>query len=153
MRFLTHKVSGGKDRQNISRYCRWLGINRQGFYKFIKPSPKTWKHEAIAQEIRSIVAEDEWNDTYGKKRIFEALLLRHPDGGIPSITTIYRILTKMGRALSSSAAPILIFIVSLEQNRSILRNRLPPAALSQVGTKWMVSGTPPSALLAELPTR
>lgn len=96
MRFLAHKVSGGKDRQNISRYCRWLGISRQGFYKFIKPSPKTWKHEAIAQEIRSIVAEDEWNDTYGKKRIFEALLLRHPDGGIPSITTIYRILTKMG---------------------------------------------------------
>lgn len=96
MKFLAQKVSDGNGKQHVARYCRWLGISRQGFYKFMKSSNKPWKHAAIAQEIRDIIAEDDWNDNYGKKRIWEALLLKHPDGDIPSITTIYRILTKMG---------------------------------------------------------
>lgn len=105
MKFLAQKVSDGKGKQNIARYCRWLGISRQGFYKFMKPSEKPWKHAAIAQEIRDIIAEDDWNDSYGKKRIWEALLLKHPDGDIPSITTIYRILTKMGMIHKAKKKP------------------------------------------------
>ena len=35
MKFLAQKVSDGKATQNIARYCRWLGISRQGFYKFL----------------------------------------------------------------------------------------------------------------------
>ena len=31
MKFLAQKVSDGKGKQNIARYCRWLGISRQGF--------------------------------------------------------------------------------------------------------------------------
>ncbi|MBQ7498972.1 MAG: IS3 family transposase, partial [Selenomonas sp.] len=60
------------------------------------PAKKPWKHAAIAQEIREIIAEDDWNDSYGKKRIWEALLLKHPNDDLPSMTTIYRIMTKMG---------------------------------------------------------
>ena len=92
MKFLAQKLSDGKGNRNIARFCRWLSISRQGFYKFLNKPERPWKHAAIAQEIRDIIAEDEWNDSYGKQRILEALQLRHPDGGLPSITTIYRIM-------------------------------------------------------------
>ena len=96
MNFLAQKLSDGMSKHKVARYCRWLGVSRQGFYKFMAPSKKPWKHAAIAQEIHEIIAEDDWNDSYGKKRIWEALLLKHPNDGLPSMTTIYRIMTKMG---------------------------------------------------------
>lgn len=96
MTFIAQKISDGKEKTNIARYCRWLNVSRQGFYKYLNKPERPWKHAAIAQEIRDIIAEDEWNDNYGKKRILEALQLRHPDGDIPSITTIYRIMKNMG---------------------------------------------------------
>ena len=96
MKFLAQKLSDGKGNRNIARFCRWLSISRQGFYKFLNKPERPWKHAAIAQEIRDIIAEDEWNDSYGKQRILEALQLKHPDGELPSITTIYRIMKQMG---------------------------------------------------------
>ncbi len=96
MKFLAQKLSDGKAPRNIAHYCRWLQISRQGFYKFMNKPERPWKHTAIAQEIQDIIAEDEWNDNYGKKRIWEALQLKHPNGDLPSITTIYRIMKKMG---------------------------------------------------------
>ena len=75
MKFLAQKISDGSGKHNIARYCRWLGVSRQGFYKFMKPSNKPWKHATLAQEIRDIIAEDDWNDNYGKKRIGEALCI------------------------------------------------------------------------------
>lgn len=96
MKFLSQKISDGKGKRNIARFCRWLNVSRQGFYKFMNKPERPWKHAAIAQAIRDIVAEDEWNDNYGKKRILEALQLKYPNGELPSITTIYRIMKKMG---------------------------------------------------------
>ena len=96
MNFLAQKLSDGTSKHKVARYCRWLGVSRQGFYKFMAPAKKPWKHAVIAQEIREIIAEDDWNDSYGKKRIWEALLLKHPNDDLPSMTTIYRIMTKMG---------------------------------------------------------
>ena len=96
MKFMSQKISDGKGKRNIARFCRWLNVSRQGFYKFMNKPERPWKHATIAQAIRDIVAEDEWNDNYGKKRILEALQLKYPDGELPSITTIYRIMKKMG---------------------------------------------------------
>lgn len=96
MKFLSQKISDGKGKRNIARFCRWLNVSRQGFYKFINKPERPWKHAAIAQAIRDIIAEDEWNDSYGKRRILEALQLKYPDSELPSITTIYRIMKEMG---------------------------------------------------------
>ena len=95
MKFLVQKLSDGKGTRNIARFCRWLSVSRQGFYKFLNKPERPWKHAGIAKEIQDIIAEDEWNDSYGKQRILEALQQKHPDGGLPSITTIYRIMKQM----------------------------------------------------------
>jgi len=47
--------------------------------------------------MQEILAEDACNDTYGRKRMYQALLLRQPDGvHIPSERTVYRDMEEMG---------------------------------------------------------
>lgn len=46
--------------------------------------------------MRSIVAEDECNDTYGRCRMYQALKLKYPEENIPSERTIYRIMEEIG---------------------------------------------------------
>ena len=96
MNFLTQKVSDGKAKGKLAKYCRWLDISRQGIYKAMKCKNKPDKHAELVTEIRDIIDEHELNDNYGKWRILEALKLRHPDGDVPSISTIYRIMREMG---------------------------------------------------------
>lgn len=46
--------------------------------------------------MREILAEDVCNDTYGRKRMWEALCLKAPEGvRIPSERTVYRIMQKL----------------------------------------------------------
>ena len=35
-------------------------------------------------------------DTYGRERMYKALLLKYPDSGIPSEATVYRVMTAIG---------------------------------------------------------
>ena len=49
-----------------------------------------------AAKMMEIVHEDECNDTYGRERMHKALLLKYPDSGIPSETTVYRVMTAIG---------------------------------------------------------
>ena len=46
--------------------------------------------------MMEIVHEDECNDTYGRERMHKALLLKYPDSGIPSETTVYHVMTAIG---------------------------------------------------------
>ena len=51
--------------------------------------------------MRRILSEDKENDTYGRKRMYEALRLRNPEGvadslPIPSERTVYRIMRELG---------------------------------------------------------
>lgn len=46
--------------------------------------------------MRCIVAEDEYNDTYGRCRMYQALKRKYPDEDIPSERTIYRIMEETG---------------------------------------------------------
>jgi len=74
-----------------------LNVSREGFRKYLKYRDKPWKYAAIANEMIQIRDEDECNDTYGRHRMYEALMLRHPDGkGVPSERTVYRIMEKAG---------------------------------------------------------
>ena len=79
----------------IAFYCRVLKVTRQGFYSYLESLSKPYKYEALVALMKEIIAEDECNDTYGSKRMREALLLRqetNPDLLVPSQPTIARIM-------------------------------------------------------------
>ena len=97
MKFIALKTNDGKETGKISFYCRVLEVTRQGFYEYLKNRDKLWKYEALAAEMMEIIYEDECNDTYGRKRMHQALLQRHPDGeGVPSESTVYRVMHDIG---------------------------------------------------------
>ena len=46
--------------------------------------------------MMEILSEDECNDTYGRERMHKSLLLKYTNSGIPSETTVYRVMTAIG---------------------------------------------------------
>lgn len=47
--------------------------------------------------MKEMVSEDECNDTYGRIRMYQALLLKQPQGvHIPSERTVYRVMVQIG---------------------------------------------------------
>ena len=85
MMFLALKTEDGRITGKIAFYCRMLGISRQGFYKYLANKDRPWKYQDLAQAMEEIVSEDECNDTYGRSRMYQALLLKQPEGvRIPS---------------------------------------------------------------------
>ena len=58
---------------------------------------RPWKYQDLADAMRVIHAEDECNDTYGRIRMYQALLLKNPTGiKIPSERTVYRVMDEIG---------------------------------------------------------
>lgn len=57
---------------------------------------RPWKYEALANEIKNIINEDECNDCYGRARMYQALLNRNTDIHIPSERTVYRVMKQIG---------------------------------------------------------
>ena len=102
MKFIASKVSDGSNRRKLAFYCRLLQVSRQGFYDYRKRQGRPWKHEALARMILEIIKEDSENDTYGRHRMHEALMLKKEeqrlDIDIPSERTVYRIMEKLGLA-------------------------------------------------------
>lgn len=97
MKFIALKTDDGKITGRISFYCRVLEVTRQGFYEHLKNRDKPWKYETLAAEMMKIVEEDECNDTYGRVRMHEALLLKNPENiKIPSESTVYRVMNEIG---------------------------------------------------------
>lgn len=97
MRFIAIKTKDGAIKGKISFYCKILNVSREAFRKYLINRDKPWKYEAIADEIRRILAEDEYNDRYGRYRMYQALLQRAPEWlHIPSERTVYRIMQEMG---------------------------------------------------------
>jgi transposase InsO family protein len=56
-------------------YCRVLGVTPQGYTKYMKNLTKPYKYAALLASMKAILAEDEFNKTYGKRRMFEKLQL------------------------------------------------------------------------------
>jgi len=84
---------GGEDRYSVAELCRILDVSRQGYHKHIKNLDKPDKHADLLAAIRRIRNEDEFNDTYGRPRLLDALRLR---GWVISESTLYRVLVKYG---------------------------------------------------------
>lgn len=93
MIFLSLKTEDGRVTGKIAFYCRMLDVSRQGFYKYLANKDRPWKYHALAETVKEIVSGDECNDTYGRIRMYRALLLKQPDGvRIPSERTVYRVM-------------------------------------------------------------
>ena len=80
MMFLAIKTEDSVIKGKISFYCRMLKVMRQGFYKYLANKGRPWKYQDLADAMREIAAEDECNDTYGRIRMYQALLLKQPEG-------------------------------------------------------------------------
>lgn len=97
MKFIALKTDDGKIKGKIAFCCRALDVTRQGYYNYLENRNKPWKYETLAAEMMKIVKEDECNDTYGKVRMHEALLLKNPECiKIPSESTVYRVMNDIG---------------------------------------------------------
>jgi len=97
MMFLARKTEDGVIKGKISFYCRILKVTRQGFYKYLADKDRPWKYQDLADAMRVIASEDECNDTYGRIRMYQALLLKKPEGiRIPGERTVYRVMKEIG---------------------------------------------------------
>ncbi len=106
MMFLAIKTEDGAIKGKISFYCRMLKVTRQGFYKYLADKDRPWKYQDLADAMRAIASEDGCNDTYGRIRMYQALLLKQPeDIRIPSERTVYRVMDKIGLSTARNANP------------------------------------------------
>ena len=97
MTFIAIKTKDGVIKGKLSFYCRKLGVSSKGFYKYLAIKDRPWKYQDLADAMRVIHAEDECNDTYGRIRMYQALLLKNPTGiKIPSDRTVYRVKDEIG---------------------------------------------------------
>ncbi|MCI8669167.1 MAG: IS3 family transposase [Lachnospiraceae bacterium] len=97
MMFIAIKTEDGVIKGKLSFYCRMLKVTRQGFYKYLTNKDRPWNYQDLADAMREIASEDECNDTYGRIRMYQALLLKHPDDvHIPGERTVYRVMKEIG---------------------------------------------------------
>ena len=97
MRFVAQKTDDGGKKGKIALYCRVLKVSRQGFYRHLSRRERPWKYQRLADAMREIHDEDVCNDTCGRKRMHQALLLKQPEGvDIPSERTVYRVMKEIG---------------------------------------------------------
>ena len=97
MNFIALKTEDGMIKGKLSFYCRMLKVSRQGFYKYLSTKNRPWKYQDLADAMINISTEDEYNDTYGRIRMYQALNLKQPEGvHIPSERTVYRVMEIIG---------------------------------------------------------
>ena len=95
--FIAIKTEDGAIKGKTAFYCRMLNVTRQGFYKYPANKDRPWKYQDLADAMQEIASEDECNDTYGRIRMYQALLLKQPEGfRIPGERTVYRVMEKSG---------------------------------------------------------
>ena len=97
MNFIALKTEDGRQKGKITFFCKVLDVSRQGFYQYLINRNRPWKYQKVAELIQEICQEDLCNDTYGRIRMYQALQLKNPDSiPIPSESTVYRIMKKLG---------------------------------------------------------
>lgn len=75
-------------------------MTRQAFYDYLDRKNKPWKYEPLAEEMMKIHDEDKCNDTYGRERMYLALMLKKETGeiaiDIPSEGTVRKVMGQIG---------------------------------------------------------
>ena len=91
----------------------------RGRYKYLANKDRPWKYQDLADAMRAIAAEDECNDTYGRIRMYQALLLKQPEGvRIPGERTVYRVMEETGLSHRPERKPDGITKAGREARRS-----------------------------------
>ena len=117
--FIAIKTGDGAIRGKTAFYCRMLNVTRQGFYKYPADKDRPWKYQDLAGAMQEIASEDECNDTYGRIRMYQALLLKQPEGvRIPGERTVYRVMEKSGLSHRPKRKPNGITEADREARRS-----------------------------------
>ncbi len=97
MKFFAFKTKDGELKGDISFYCQAFHVSRQGFYRYLANKDRSWKYRSLADAMMEILAEDNCNDTYGRIRMYQALLLKQPENvDIPSERTVYHVMEDIG---------------------------------------------------------
>ena len=92
-----HKNQGRRYKGKDFLLLPILKVTRQGFYKYLADKDRPWKYQQLADAIRTVVSEDECNDTYGRIRMYQALVLKQPEGvHLLGERTVYRIMAESG---------------------------------------------------------
>lgn len=96
-----------------------LDVSHQGFYKYLANKDRPWKYQDLADAMKEICSEDECNDTYGRIRMYQALLLKQPEGvPIPSERTVYWVMEQIGLSHRPNRKPNGITKVDRESMKS-----------------------------------
>ena len=97
MKLIAIKTEDGEIKGEISFYCRVLHVSRQGFYQYLANKDRPWKYQDLADAMMEILEEDEYNDSYGRGRMYQALKQKQPENVvIPSERTVYRVMKEIG---------------------------------------------------------
>ena len=97
MKFIAFRTKDGVLKGEITFYCRMLHVSRQGFYQYLSNKDRPWKYQPLADAMMEIHAQDEYNDTYGRIRMYQARILKQPENvNIPSERTVYRVMEEIG---------------------------------------------------------
>ena len=97
MKFIAIKTKDGDSKGDIAFFCRTLHVSREGFYQYLANKDRPWKYQPLADAMKEILEEDECNDTYGRIRMYQALILKRPEHvKIPGERTIYRVMKEIG---------------------------------------------------------
>ena len=94
------KTEDGKITGKIKMYCKVFKVSRQSFYNYLKRKDSGWKYADLAEEMKKIHNEDEYNDTYGRERMYMALKIKkelhETEVHIPSEGTVRKVMEKIG---------------------------------------------------------
>jgi putative transposase len=77
-----------------------LEVTRQAFYDHLSHKNAPWKYQALADEMIKIHEEDQYNDCYGRERMYLALQQRKAAGktdiDIPCEATVRKVMVQIG---------------------------------------------------------
>ena len=77
LKFIALKTSDGINNGRIRLYCKALEVSRQAFYDYLDRKDRPWKYQPLVEEMLKIHNEDEYNDTYGRNRMYMALKMKY----------------------------------------------------------------------------
>lgn len=99
-KFIFKKTDDGRITGRISFYCKALEVTRQAFYDHLSHKNAPWKYQTLADEMMTIHEEDQYNDCYGRERMYMALTLKKETGeiafDIPCEATVRKVMVQIG---------------------------------------------------------
>lgn len=119
MKFIDKKTDGGQIKGKTALYCRVLEVSRQGFYEYLCIKNKPYKYAALVTAIKDILTEDECNDNYGRIRMYQALILKQPEGvKNPCSETVRKVMRENNLTIPKKRKPNGITKADLQAQKS-----------------------------------